>query len=300
MNNEVQDIEVLRKKAVTTTIIGTVIGVIVSGGLFLLILIFSPNGIDFLSRNTVSLFVYLFVLGAIIQVCIAYKPQSQFKKAYKQGIVLGALQKVFTDITYDFERGIEKKVISDTKMIHMGNHYRANDYVKGKYKDIGFEMSDVEIEEDQGKDTVTLFSGQWFIFDFNKSFKADIQVRDIGFSSASVSWGQFQEVTLEDVQFHRMFWVYAKNQLDAFYVLTPQVMERMKKLKDMIDGNLLFCFIDNRLHIAVENNKDLFEPSFYKMATLEQDQKKAFDEMKIITEFIDVLQLDNTLFKKNN
>ena len=39
-----------------------------------------------------------------------------------------------------------------------------------------------------------------------------------------------EKVKMEDVDFNRMFKIYAENELDAFYILTPNMMEKIKKL----------------------------------------------------------------------
>ena len=83
------------------------------------------------------------------------------------------MKSIFGDISFDLNKGLPYKVLADTKMIYMGDRYSSNDYFKGKYKNIAFEMSDVEIEEEhtdsEGHTSyTTIFKGQWYIFEFNK------------------------------------------------------------------------------------------------------------------------------------
>ena len=108
----------------------------------------------------------------------------------------------------------------------------------------------------------------------------------------------YNKVSMEDMEFNKEFKVYAQNELDAFYVLTPNCMEKIKELKDKTKGRLLLCFINNRLHVGLYNNKDLFEANIFKKINLEEEQNKTLNEMKIITEFVDTLDLDNDLFRR--
>ena len=69
-----------------------------------------------------------------------------------------------------------------------------------------------------------------------------------------------QEVRLEDVVFSRKWNVYADDQVEARYVLTPVMMERMVRVKKMFHGNRLdFGFWDKEMLIAIHTGKDMFE-----------------------------------------
>ncbi|MBO5038989.1 MAG: DUF3137 domain-containing protein [Alphaproteobacteria bacterium] len=73
----------------------------------------------------------------------------------------------------------------------------------------------------------------------------------------------FQEVLLEDVVFAKKWKVMGTDQVEARYVLTPALMERLLKVKKCFHGNKLdFAFYDNKLLIAVSTNKDMFETTF--------------------------------------
>lgn len=54
------------------------------------------------------------------------------------------------------------------------------------------------------------------------------------------------------------------------------------------------------MHIGLHNKKDLFEPNVYKRINLEEEKQKILIDVKIITEFVDTLDLDNDLFKRRD
>ena len=74
-------------------------------------------------------------------------------------------------------------------------------------------------------------------------------------------------------------------------------MQRIKKLNNMISGKLLFCFIDNKLHIGLYNNKDSFEHSLFSKIDENLAIESVSKDIKMITAFVDELNLDNDLFK---
>lgn len=234
--------------------------------------------------------------------------RQNYKTIYKRNIVLETFKDFFTDIQYHSNTGLHENIISETNMMKTGDRYSSNDYIVAKYKNINFSSSDVEIEEkhkdsDGNTHYTTIFKGQWFIFDFNKKFKANVQICEKNFYGATrgglFSTKTYHRIKMEDIEFNKIFKVYAENEFDAFYILTPNTMERIKELNRKITGNLLFCFIDNKMHVGIHNDKDLFEPNIYKKIDLKKEKEKILNEIKIITEFVDILDLDNDLFKRS-
>ena len=65
-----------------------------------------------------------------------------------------------------------------------------------------------------------------------------------------------------------------------------------------MNGKLLLCFIDERLHIGVQSNKDFYEASLRRKVDIPSSIEKTKKEISVITDFIDILRLDNDLFKK--
>ena len=115
-------------------------------------------------------------------------------------------------------------------MLDTGDRFNSNDYISGTYKNIKFEQSDICIEEkheerdsDGNKKEVwdTIFEGRVMVFDFNKKFKSTMQVSTSYFSATSLpSNKQFYNVKMEDIEFNKLFTIYAENEHDAFYILT--------------------------------------------------------------------------------
>ena len=287
----------IKLKNKTFLVIGITAGIII-----LLALIFQTIEILFFGIIAILLFPALFTV----------KQKREYILKFKKYFVQSALKTVFTDLTYHPEQGMPRDVIASTKMMYMGDRYTSNDYISGRYKDIGFRQADVHIEEERestdsdGNTTtywVTIFRGRWMIFDFNKTFKADLQVCQKFFGNNKISnWGndtKFEKVKLESVDFNKRFNVYAQSDHEAFYLLTPQIMEKIIKLDDMNQGRLLLCFIDNKLHIGLYDGKDSFEHApIFKQINEEQVRNNNSNDIKKITMFIDELDLDNDLFRR--
>lgn len=258
------------------------------------------------------------IIGVILKLIIATKAENEYSKAYKDYFVKSGLKNIFTDIRYTPDKGIAESTIANTRMMYMGDRYNSNDLISAKYKGINFTQADVHIEEErQSTDSeghtrtyyVTIFRGRWMMFDFNKNFKSNVQVAEKGFGNNHVdkkglfskkNEGEYyKKVEMESTSFNNKFKVYAQSEHEAFYLLTPALMEKIERLAANNGGKILLCFINNRLHIGLYDGKDSFEaPNCFKKINEENEINKTNKDILTISQFVDELSLDNDLFRK--
>lgn len=257
-----------------------------------------------ISDAEATIIAFVMIIVYIINCIDRYK----FEELYKNNIVEACLKNKFTDVSYKPFSGLSKSKIASVGMVNTGDRVCANDYVKAKYKDVNFECSDIDVQKrytdsDGNTSYTSIFKGQWYIFEFNKQFKSKVGVYEKCFESCIrenfIYTDGLKKVELEDVEFHKDFRVYAKKEVEAFYILTPQIIERIKKLNEEIAGKFFFCFCNNKLHVGLCNNKDLYEHSIFSKINLEKENKKILGELMTIINFVDTLKLDNNLFKRD-
>lgn len=275
------------------------------------LIIYIMYKIGFIFQFFIFATVIIIIIGAIVRHIFLNKQINEFNKGFKDIFVLESLKKIFDNLNYSPDEGIDYNVIAGTKMMNMGDRYSSNDYFEAEYKDVKVRQADVHIEEEHqttdsdGHTTttwVTIFKGKWMIFDFNKVFNANVQVSQKGFGNSRISnWGEktkYKKVQMEDSEFNKLFRIFAQDEHDAFYILTPSLMEKIKKLTNDIKGKILLCFIDNQLHVGLYNNEDSFEYNIYKKINEENIYDNISKDIKIITSFVDQLNLDNSLFRR--
>lgn len=244
--------------------------------------------------------IFLLIINTIIKSTYLNKEIQIFNSEYKKVFVQNTLAKVFDNLNYNPNKGLSESVISLTGSMSTGDRFTSNDYISGTYKNVKFEQSDIHIEEkheekdDEGhvhERWVTIFLGRWMVFDFNKRFKANIQVH-----SGNLPFRNSSKVKFEDEEFNKMFSVFTNNEHDAFYVLTPQMLEKLKKIQKSLNCGLIFCFQDSKLNIAINNYNDSFECNVFKEINEEEIENNIIKDIKLITDFINELNLDNNLF----
>lgn len=168
------------------------------------------------------------------------RSQKAYRRLFKERLVRSELEKQFGDLRYLPEAGIPASSIEQTGMMRMGNRYHAEDYLSGTAGGVPFEQSDVCIQNvtSNGKSTstVTYFRGRWLIFSFNKRFTHNMLVVSDSFSYAKRPGGFFgkdrsERLSMESEAFNDAFKVYAQDAHEAYYILTPPLMERLLALE---------------------------------------------------------------------
>jgi hypothetical protein len=92
-----------------------------------------------------------------------------------------------------------------------------------------------------------IFRGLFFVADFNKNFNGYTVVR-AGMVGA-LSGLNRNLVKLEDPRFNKSFTVYSDDQIEARYLLTPKMMERIVGLQNII-GSFEASFSNSSIYIA--------------------------------------------------
>lgn len=72
------------------------------------------------------------------------------------------------------------------------------------------------------------------------------------------SFKEEQRILLEDPRFNKEFIVYGTNQIEARYVLSIALMERIITLKEKFNQPILLSFQNQQMYLAVQNKQGLF------------------------------------------
>lgn len=192
----------------------------------------------------------------------AGKHLSQFKTIVQKELVIGLLEEQFEQVYYDANQMIDLSKIYATSMVRKADRHSGEDYIRGIYKDLPFEVSEIDlkrrVETRDSKGNVhvsyqTYFKGRWYIFKFSKPLGGTLKIFE---QSGSVNTRNLIKVETESIQFNKKFRTFSSTQEFAFYHITPLILEKMLELESMHRGSILYCFQDSALHIGVNDNKD--------------------------------------------
>lgn len=244
-----------------------------------------------------SMVMPMFLPFIFVVVCVALANQSgkkvklEYKQLYKDTFVSSMLKSLLDDVSYDWRGGFSEMDVATFGVVKIGNIFKSEDYLSGSYKGVDFRQADVTIKHETGsgddKKVTTYFSGRMFEFKFTGKSVQNVKV----FSSAYQSWLNLrgEKVDLENVLFNKSFDVFTPEPHDAFYILTPQMMEKITNLYRYYP-NIGFRFGDGRLCVAI-NGPDSFDGDYRKKISYPEEYARVKKEVQVIIDIIEMIGL---------
>ena len=221
----------------------------------------------------------------------------QYKKSYKGYFVGQSLERTFSNVKYNHDAGLDRQALIETGMIYTGDRYSSNDLTVGKYKDVTFAQADVHIEEEYKDDDGnthyrTIFMGRFMIFEFPKKFNSKLMLTHKSWISHKAS-KIMKRIETESIEFNKYYSIYAEDGMEAFYILTPDFMERAQELGKTHNDKVSFYFTENKMIVGINDGNDAFEPPNPKNPIDEKTEtEKINKEINSVIHIIDSLKLN--------
>ncbi len=241
-----------------------------------------------------------------------------YRDAYKTQVV-GKLLKTFNDsFEYSPNDHIspEKYKVSGLYRRHY-HRYNGEDYVRGVVGKTAIEFSELHTQykttrtDSKGKRRTTwhtIFKGVLFIADANKHFngKTYITPDSEGFwSSVGKSLNNLlggsgfgERVAMEDPEFERHFEVYSDDQIEARYLISTSLMQRLVAFRKEANASVALSFVGDSLHIGIPSRKEYFEPKLFQSAANFDAVKDIYQDLDFITGIVEDLALNTRIWTK--
>ncbi|MBO6161677.1 MAG: DUF3137 domain-containing protein, partial [Eubacterium sp.] len=246
------------------------------------------------SRGVAPLTAILLMVGMLIPMAGMKEKKQKLKRLYKETFVCQLLQQRFQNVLYTWETGWTAERVKSTGLVRLGNRFHSEDYLTAIWRGVRFEQSDVEVKyhTSSGKSshTTIYFRGRMFCFDYVRKQTTPVQIHTKNFFySGDPMYGvKMQKVELEDVDFNKRFAVKALNPHDAFYVLTPQFMMRLKQLEDMYNS-VTIVIKDGKLYVGLNNRMDAFDANIMKPIEYVNEKERVEKDVQVIEILIELL-----------
>lgn len=157
--------------------------------------------------------------------------------------------------------------------------YEHEDLIEAKVGNTRFRMSDVHARYRGFKNQLrTLFQGVVIVADFPKPFKGRTVILPEGCFGDRPDG--LQAVTLERSAFERDFVVYSSDQIEARYLLSPTMMERLVRFSRRFPGDVRISFANNQVLVAIDDHANRLEapPLFTPLTSINQASLRAYLE----------------------
>lgn len=285
VQNVLAEMEVARKEIAKKQLISTIIIIVA--------VIIGLTGY-FLQTNVVffvGVAVSLFIIALIIYSSITGK-NYDYKRDFKEKIIAQVLKQYDHSIEIKPHIGLSENEFIDTQLFTKEpDRYYSEDLVTGRIDKTSFYFGEVhaEYKTSTGKSTHwhDIFKGIIFVADFNKHFNGGTVVRANMLFSSNSSWFENVEVVkLENIDFEDKFTTYSSDQVEARYILTPALMERILQLNSISEDTISLSFYNSRVYIAFPIERNCFEPPIFE--TL-QNPKLLEDDINVLDAMMTII-----------
>ncbi len=223
-----------------------------------------------------------------------------YKAHFKTKLLTTLFNDNFENCKFNFDDVDNEDQFFQLGLIPHANDYHADDLISGDYRGIHFKRCDVRLHDLIGigdhREDSNIFTGQWICYSLPyKKFKSKTRVIPNGLFKASDPGRFLDEENLDRLEtesssFNEFYSIFTTNSEDAFYLLTPQMMERIIKL-DCKYEDIRIAFINSKMHILIESNENMFEPSI--LDSVNENLIRTLEkQIDIIKDIADILKLE--------
>ena len=244
----------------------------------------------------------LFVVLALVGGYHLEKNSSRLKKILSDNVISSVLKEALGDAVEYNPWG----KINPGSMVFPFSYNCADgsDHIKAAYNGVNVELGDIElIDESEVTDEEgrtertrnTQFKGQWLTCDFGKELAGEVYISE---RTKKTRRSLKSNVTMDNEQFDKRFCVRADDPQEAYYLLTPHMMEYITAMADKSGGTVYLSFLrSGKLHVAVQTGRDFLELG--KTNTdAETLRRKFLGELRWFTDIVDTLRVEDTIYKK--
>ena len=198
------------------------------------------------------------------------RPYQAFNSLFKSRYVLRTIQDmgIFGQLSYDPRAGFTHDDIRNAAVVNCGDkrYFESEDLLTGCYRGVRFAFSDVTtkrmVRRGKRSELDTLFDGQvirFDRFDQQKRSSGHLQIFQKEFLSDLRGWTAEHRVETDSAAFNSRFQIYAADEHNAFYILTPHLMEKIQRFQELAGEQIAVTFRGAAMFVAISRTRSIFD-----------------------------------------
>ena len=243
------------------------------------------------------------VISVIIFITCINNKSKIFSSFYKEEVVDEIIHAFCPNATYSPNDGVGEDLFRNSGLFTSPDRYHAEDLIEGCLDKTSFICSEVHAEERRARSTKNgvqyywedIFKGFLFIADFHKEFLGETTVLRDSFFKIKMGASR---VKMENPDFEKVFDVFSTNQIEARYLITPSMMERMLKLDSNFKKGVTISFRNSMILVAIPDSKNRFEADVWSSLSDMNILKSDFAVLQSLLEIVDELNLNTRIWSK--
>ncbi|MEH1944659.1 MAG: DUF3137 domain-containing protein [Nostoc sp.] len=169
-------------------------------------------------------------------------------------------------------------------------------------KNIEYKKFEAEVFRNQFTRASVVFKGLFFKAKFNKNLRTVtiVQPKFINANIHTISLAKKQVIKLEDPEFSNLFTVYGDDQIEARYVLSTSLMDKIVTFRKKTNRNIYISFVDDMIYIALEEpvENNIFEPNLFTNMLKFAPLREYFETLNLMLGIVEDLNLDRHIWPK--
>ena len=247
--------------------------------------------------------IVIVVVSVIIFITCINNKSKIFSFFYKEEVVDEIIHAFCPNATYSPNNGVSEDLFRNSGLFTSPNRYHAEDLIEGCLDKPSFICSEVHAEERRARSTKNgvqyywedIFKGFLFIADFHKEFQGETTVLRDSFFKIKMGASR---VKMDNPDFEKVFDVFSTNQIEARYLITPSMMERMLKLDSNFKKGITISFRDSTILVAIPDSKNRFEADVWSSLSDMSILKSDFAVLQSLLDIVDELNLNTRIWSK--
>ena len=237
----------------------------------------------------------------------------RFRDRFKRDLVGRLIAAFDPRLSYSPDDAISQQEFERAGLVreYPVSDYGGEDLISGRIgaTDIRFSEISATYTSDRSRRSKrrTLFSGVLFCADFNKHFSGSTYVLPDRAQKLFGGLGQSMQgmrstygtlVKLEDPEFERYFVVYATNQIEARYILSSALMERLSDFRRKHGHPMRIGFVDTHVYLGIQLKRNLFEPRLFRTLANPALYREFWDDLTLFVSIVEELNLNTRIWTK--
>ncbi|MFH1054822.1 MAG: DUF3137 domain-containing protein [Candidatus Altiarchaeota archaeon] len=238
---------------------------------------------------------------------------------FKSQIIAKIVRFIDEGLTYESGKTISSSAFVGSRIfLQSPDRFHGEDYVSGNVGKTRMEFSEIHAEyKTETRDSKghkhtqwhTIFRGLFIIADFNKNFKGlTVVLPDtaeklfgsvLGKMLQSHNFMRDKLIKLEDPEFEKLFVVYGDDQVEARYILSTSLMQRIMEFRKKTGRNIYLSFVNNNIVVALPYGKNLFEPRIFRSIVDYKQAEEYFENIRLAVEVVEDLNLNTRIWGKD-
>ncbi len=243
------------------------------------------------------------------------KQKQQYCVSYKQKVITALLANINESFDYQPLGSISEQDYKACQLFPQRyDSFRGEDFVQGTIGKTTLRFSELETQvkkqrvnqKENREEWETIFRGILFIADANKHFNSqtlilpakNAVISAIGDAVSHLFNRENKRVDLENPHFEQHFSVYSSDQIEARYLLTPAMMERLVDFVTKAKNRISLSFIDNNIYIAMSSHKNYFEPALFTSSDSLESIQAIAQDLQFVIDIVSDLDLNTRIWTK--